>query len=102
MDLSFGQREAIRSLYAYGCHGTLGVLDGPERVFASGSAIVGSAETWLQLVTLGLIVGDGPMRIRLTAAGEQEARRSNPPRGPLCIETTTRADGSTRVRTGRA
>ena len=106
MDISFEQREAIRCLYAYGCEGAIGpgglIFSSGGCGSATGQPILGTPETWLRLVSLGLATGHGPHRIRLTARGEEEARRPAPPKGILVQETTTRADGTTRVRTREA
>jgi hypothetical protein len=106
MNISLEQREAIRCLYAYGCEGVIGteelIFSSGGRGSATGRPILGTPETWLRLVSLGLATGNGPHLIRLTAIGEHEATRPNPPNGTLCIETTTHADGMTRVRHGRA
>lgn len=98
MDISFEQREAIRCLYAYGCEGAIG----PGGMIVSsggGSALrlptLGTPETWLRLVSLGLVTGNGPHRIRLTAQGEEEARRPAPSKG-------IRSDRSPLTRTARS
>lgn len=82
MDISNEAREAIRCLYAYGSKGAIhergGIIaTGP----AIGTPILGTSDTWLRLFTLGLAAGNGPLRVRLTAQGEEEARRPVPPRG---------------------
>ncbi len=86
MDISFEQREAIRCLYAYGCEGAIGpggwIVSSGGCGSAVGKPILGNAETWLRLVSLGLATGHGPHRIRLTAAGEEEAMKPTPTTRP--------------------
>lgn len=100
MDISNEAREAIRCLYAYGSEGA---IDERGRIIATGPAIgtpiLGSSDTWLRLFTLGLATGNGALRVRLTAQGEEEARRNASTKGTQVREVTTRADGSQRVRT---
>lgn len=82
MDISFEQREAIRCLYAFGCEGAIGpggmIVSLGDGGSAVGLPILGTPETWLRLVSRGLVTGNGPHRIRLTAQGEEEARRPVP------------------------
>ena len=79
MDISFAQREAIRSMYAHGAAGVIedggGIAAAGVFGSAAGKPILGTHETWLKLVTIGLARGNGPCGIRLTYEGEQEARK---------------------------
>ncbi|KQO89450.1 hypothetical protein [Methylorubrum sp. SL192] len=70
MALTDSQLDALRSLKAAGGEGA---IDRHGGVLAAGERLPFLADTWLRLVTLGLVAGAGPLRIRLTAAGEEAA-----------------------------
>ncbi|MCJ2134222.1 hypothetical protein MKK69_09170 [Methylobacterium sp. J-026] len=67
MTLTDSQRDALSALRAAGGEGA---IDRHGGVVAAGERLPFLADTWLRLVTLGLVAGAGPLRIRLTAAGE--------------------------------
>lgn len=70
------QTKALRLLRERGGEA---VIDKHGWLIASGERIHGTApETWLRLVTLGMIEPAGPLRLRVTAAGVEAAR---PPLG---------------------
>lgn len=66
------QTKALRVLHEYGGEA---VIDKHGWLVARGVRIHGTApETWLRLVTLGMIEGAGPMRLRVTADGVEAAK----------------------------
>lgn len=71
MALTDSQRDALVALLAAGGEGAIDRHDGD--ILAAGERLPFLADTWLRLVTLGLVAGAGPLRIRLTAAGEEAA-----------------------------
>lgn len=70
VSLTDPQLDALRALRTAG---GAGAINRHGAVVAAGERLSFLADTWLRLVTLGLIAGDGPMRIRLTEAGEVAA-----------------------------
>lgn len=71
MTLTDSQRDALVALHAAGGEGA---IDRHGGVLAAGERLPFLADTWLRLVTMGLVTGAGPLRIRLTAEGEEAAR----------------------------
>ena len=71
MALTDSQRDALSALHAAGREGA---IDRHGGVVAAGERLPFLADTWLRLMTLGLVAGAGPLRIRLTAAGEDACR----------------------------
>ncbi|MEL6061885.1 MULTISPECIES: hypothetical protein [unclassified Methylobacterium] len=70
MTLTDSQRAAIRALRDAGGEGA---IDRHGAVVASGQRLHFLTDTWLRLVTLGLLESAGPLRVRLTKAGRREA-----------------------------
>lgn len=65
--LTVSQQSAMRWFYNAGASGSIqrgGVL------LCSGQRGRFLPETWLRLVTLGMIEGEGPLRLRMTADGK--------------------------------
>jgi len=71
MGITDSQRDALVALHAAGGEGA---IDRHGGIVAAGERLPFLADTWLRLVTLGLVTAAGPLRIRITAAGEEAAQ----------------------------
>ena len=79
--LTKSQQAALEALREAGGSGVIQPNGG--RVLAAGQVLRFMPDTWLRLVTLGFIEGDGPNRIRLATSIEPAIEAINKLRRPV-------------------